>query len=48
MTEIIVHRATTNSCENCIEGIKVHMITMIEKDPNDLGYEKFTDIKDLT
>ena len=30
------------------EGIKVHMITMIEKDPNDLGYEKFTDIKDLT
>ena len=30
------------------EGIKVHMITMTEKDPNDLGYEKFTDIKDLT
>jgi DNA primase len=30
------------------EGIKVHMITMIEKDPNDLGYEKFTDVKDLT
>ena len=25
MTEIIVHRATTNSCENCIEGIKVHI-----------------------
>jgi len=30
------------------EGIKVHMIKMTEKDPNDIGYEKFTDIKDLT
>ena len=30
------------------EGIEVHMITMTEKYPNDLGYEKFTDIKDLT
>ena len=30
------------------EGIKVHMIKMTEKDPNDLGYEKFTDVKDLT
>ena len=30
------------------EGIKVHMIKLTEKDPNDLGYEKFTDIKNLT
>ncbi len=30
------------------EGIKVHMIKMTEKDPNDIGYEKFTDIKNLT
>jgi len=30
------------------EGINVHMIKMTEKDPNDLGYEKFTDIKNLT
>ena len=30
------------------EGIKVHMIKMTEKDPNDLGYEKFTDLKNLT
>ena len=30
------------------EGIKVHMIKLTEKDPNDIGYEKFTDIKNLT
>ena len=30
------------------EGIKVHMVKMTEKDPNDIGYEKFTDIKNLT
>lgn len=30
------------------EGIKVHMIKMTEKDPNDIGYEKFTDMKNLT
>ena len=29
------------------EGIKVHMIKLTEKDPNDIGYEKFTDIKNL-
>jgi len=30
------------------EGIKVHMIKLTEKDPNDIGYEKFTDIKNST
>ena len=30
------------------EGIKVYMIKLTEKDPNDIGYEKFTDIKNLT
>lgn len=30
------------------EGIKVHMIKMTEKDPNDIGYEKFTDIRNMT
>tara|TARA_B100001113_G_scaffold161267_1_gene131887 strand:- start:5 stop:919 length:915 start_codon:yes stop_codon:yes gene_type:complete len=30
------------------EGIKVHMVKMTEKDPNDIGYEKFTDMKNLT
>ena len=30
------------------EGIKVHMIKLTEKDPNDIGYEKFTDMKNLT
>ena len=30
------------------EGIKVHMIKLPEKDPNDIGYEKFTDIKNST
>jgi hypothetical protein len=30
------------------EGIKVYMVKMTEKDPNDIGYEKFTDMKNLT
>ena len=30
------------------EGIKVHMNKLTEKDPNDIGYEKFTDIKNST
>ena len=30
------------------EGKKVHMIKLTEKDPNDIGYEKVTDIKNST
>ena len=39
----------TKDSENCRRTnerrYKVHMIKLTEKDPNDIGYEKFTDIK---